>query len=241
MENTDFFEDRRKEIQENDYTIDHYERRADNYFTIKATTPDLNKIFYQLRHIVYCEEHPEFNEHQHIDKEESDQFDAHSINYLLFYKPLHMVVGGVRLILPMDNENGCGLPSVQLENSPFLKDFPYDLGKMGELSRFLISKQRMELVNKHQEIPNKFPLYSLPALHLIRCVFEECSAYKFDGFIATLTPMLIRGAKQHGVNLWEHGEPVKYHGTRQGAYLLIKESLDWMKQNNIKNYQFFKE
>lgn len=231
-----------RRVQKNGFTDDHYERRQDDYMTIPANTPELKKIFFQLRYIAYCEEHPEFKETHNLDMTETDDFDLHSEHHLLMYKPLHMFVGGARMVLPQPNKAFFGLPSVALENSPFQKDFPHDLSQMVELSRFLISRNRMKMIRSLQkeEESHEYPTFALSSMHLILPAFRICQQSQYIGLIATLEPSLIRMTRMF-MGMWTpHGSIIDYHGKRQPSYMIINDYLKHAKENDLKNYHFFR-
>lgn len=219
------------------YTQDRYERRGDDYLIISATTAELRKIFNQIRYLSYCEEHPEFEQNHNIDKTESDEHEGHSIYFLLMYKPLQMFVGGTRVILPIPDDEWCGLPAVQYNNSPFQENFPHKLTKMAEVSRFIILKNRMKIVRGSQTDVVDMSFFAEPFRHLVGCVFKVCKEYSLDGFIAILEEFLFkRSNKLFGVGLTKHGDPIEHHGIRQGGYLLIDDLLEKLKQIEPKNY-----
>lgn len=233
-------QNRRKEST-SDYTKDHFERRQDDYQMIPATTPELKKIFNQIRYIVFCENHAEFNVPHNIDKTEEDIYDSHALHFLLLYKPLHMFIGGTRIILPMPHEDGCGLPSVQIDHSPFQQQRLFDLTKMAELSRLMIAKDRMKLIKMHCSHDVHDPAYVHPVHHMIRCVFNTCYNYNLIGFIAALEEPLFRLAKAFQLPITKYGNPIHHFGVRQPGYLLIEPYLKQLKELNPRFHNFITE
>jgi len=233
--------DQRESVQCNDesYLADHFERRGDPFKIIDGNTDDLKGIFFQLRHEVYCEDHPEFNEIARITGMEMDDYDDHSLFLLLMYKPLAMMVGGVRLVLPQVSKQGFGLPCCAFPESPFLQEesLPFQLEKMAEISRFLLAKRRMVIAIKEENTN-----HAIPGIHLFNAAYRSCAEKRLDGMVALMSPVLIRAAQIQGVPFVPFSSPVEYHGKRQAAYILFDEWRSYLKDNDDKRkqYHFFK-
>ncbi|MBA4118110.1 MAG: hypothetical protein C0514_04355 [Candidatus Puniceispirillum sp.] len=235
-------QDRRSSYTNVSYLSNHFERRRDPFRVIEAKTWELRKIFAHIRHQVFCEEHPEFYLTKYIDHFERDEHDAHAVHFLVIYEPLHMFIGGARVILPDHSRLGFGLPSLLAQDSQFLNNFPHDLSGFCELSRFNLVKDRMKIVRDHQlqggaslDHPDVFR-------HLVRAVISTCIDHNLDGFLASLEEPLFRRSKQFfGVTLKKQGAPIEFHGKRQGGFIRIEDALKEVKEIDARIYHFFLE
>lgn len=231
---------RRNKVQ-TDYTQTRYERRNDGYTVIPANTPELVNIFYQLRYIVYNQERPELKHNAQVDLAEKDEFDDNARHFLLLYKPLHMVVGGARLIIPDKDKENFGLQTLGFENSPFKDGSPWPMDKMGEISRFLISKERMTVVRKYQIQAQQSSDHAVPYLHLLGHLSQACHQNALDGMFFLTTPSLLKMLNRFDFPLKKWKDPIEYHGLRQATYVVLDEALEELQQRNTKVYNFFKD
>lgn len=224
-----------------EYLQSHFERRNSIYELIPANTPELKKIFYEIRYLVYCTEYG-FIKKNPYTKVETDKYDEASSAFLLFYTPLHMAIGGIRLVLPDLSKENFGLPILDAENSPFLKVFNHDISKFAEISRFLLSKTRLDLITKHEGHQHDYPLYPSPLHYITRSMFVVCQKHELDGFIAAMSPLFIRLARRMGLILNLVGEPFEYYGLqRQCVYFLVKDYAEWAPKNDTKSYNFIND
>ena len=231
--------DRRILGQDAQYLDAHFERRMDQYKVILANTSELLKIFLRMRHQVFCEEHPEYEESQRLNLLEQDEHDHHSLHFLVMYEPLHMIVGGTRVILPRAKLPWNGLPSVEAEGSYFREGFPYDLSRFCEISRFLLVRERMKLVRAHQGESRDQDNYPDVFRHMVRTVFSVCKEMSLTGFVGTLEESLFRRSKIFfGISMTKFGEPFEYHGKRQGGYIILEDALEEFRKFDMRVYHF---
>src|ERR1700730_1398397 len=118
--------------------LDQFDR---HFHTLTAQTFEQIQIAEKIRYQVYCVE----NRHEKANNglgRESDEFDSHAAQSLLFCRATNVAVGTVRLILPVPEEIDQSLPLMRLLNYSSQKEFSrLPLLSMGEISRFSISQQ----------------------------------------------------------------------------------------------------
>ena len=88
--------------------------RHNVYFETRlAETPATIEAAHQLRYQVYCLERKFENATEHSTGLETDQYDRHAIQGVLFHRPTERPIGTVRMILPADCAKD-GLPIERL-------------------------------------------------------------------------------------------------------------------------------
>jgi len=81
--------------------------RHNVYFETRlANNPALLESAHQLRYQVYCLERKFESADQHASGLETDQYDSHADQGVLFHRPTGRAIGTVRMILPSDLEVG---------------------------------------------------------------------------------------------------------------------------------------
>src|SRR5690606_27539057 len=108
------------------------------YYRI-ARTPEDIAAAHRLRYEVYCEETGFLPKEEHPDGLERDEYDSHSVQSVLFYQPLNLPAGTVRVVCPKADADGCALPARMA--APGLDHLPEKIlprGRTGEISRFSI-------------------------------------------------------------------------------------------------------
>lgn len=236
-------QDRREgKITSDEFIESHYERRGSPYEAILCDSPMLDRQFAQLRYKVFCEEHPEYQQEHNIDQTETDEFDDRSVKLLLVFRPLQMIVGGTRIILPDHSLEHFGLPCIQHPDSFFHTHTPFDVNHSAEISRFMISRLRLKVAKEYldnvvpKEIQTQFPN---PILSLFRGLYQLAKTNNIDDYCAMLEPSLVRIVNASGVNVDVFGDPVDCHGKRQTVVINLIRLLDHMVQTNIKNANLF--
>ncbi len=235
-------QDRREgKITSDEFIESHYERRGSPYEAILCDSPSLEKQFAQLRYKVFCEEHPEYQQEHNIDQTETDEFDGQSVQVLLLFRPLQMVIGGVRVIIPDPEKTGMGLPCLIHPDSPFKDSRPFDIVRTGEISRFMISRERFKLVREYcSGMPDlEIEKYPTPVMYLIKQLYDIGLFYNLNGYCALLEPALIRIVNSVGIKFEKHGDPVDWHGKRHAVHANIDEQLELLKNDNTKARNFF--
>ncbi|MGJ0486541.1 MAG: PEP-CTERM/exosortase system-associated acyltransferase [Methylomicrobium sp.] len=212
----------------------HYKK----YFRmLKATSPEMKKIAYNIRYRVYFEEQNMITADAQGEHLETDLWDPCSIHTLLYHKPSGQPIGNVRLI-PLDVSPTKTLPIEEHYPRPFdfgrapVKDIRR--GKTGEVSRMLIlssfrrrkSDHNFDSENEHaMECGNdkRYPVNYLPVCLIFATailMLEE----KLDYGIGLMEPRLARLLTRFGVGLNQIGEATDYFGQR-APYLIFPEPI----------------
>ncbi|EIC28926.1 putative PEP-CTERM/exosortase system-associated acyltransferase [Methylomicrobium album BG8] len=213
--------------------VSHYKK----YFCmVKASSPEMKKIAFNIRYRVYFEEQNMIaNDALSKERLETDLWDACSIHTLLYHKPSGQPIGNVRLV-PLDASPTKTLPIEKTYPNPF--DFSrapvHDIrsGKTGEVSRMLIlSSFRRRKSDKSYDLGNeessedqsnkRFPINYLPVCLIFATailMLEE----KLDYGVALMEPRLARLLMRFGVGLSRIGEAADYFGLR-APYLIFPE------------------
>ncbi|MBL1262376.1 PEP-CTERM/exosortase system-associated acyltransferase [Candidatus Methylomicrobium oryzae] len=214
--------------------VTHYKK----YFCmVKALSPEMKKIAFNIRYRVYFEEQNMIAT-DGLSKErlETDLWDAWSIHTLLYHKPSGQPIGNVRLV-PLDASPTKTLPIEESYPNPF--DFSQapvqDIrsGKTGEVSRMLIlSSFRRRKSDKNYDLGSgesssedqsdkRFPINYLPVCLIFATailMLEE----KLDYGVGLMEPRLARLLMRFGVGLNRIGETTDYFGPR-APYLIFPE------------------
>lgn len=225
-----------------EYLNDHYERRGGLYEVIICDGPALELQFAQLRYKVFCEEHPEFNQTYNINQTETDEYDDHSINLLLVFKPLQMIVGGVRVIFPDHDKIAHGLACIKHPQSFFHKEFPVDIYHTAEISRLMLSRLRLKIVRQYlAQLDPVFDETNHPnaTLCLFRGLYQLAKMSDLTTYCAMLELPLIRISRAAGVPIELYGEPIEHHGKRQPIIIDLIALLGNMEKTSMKNAQLF--
>jgi N-acyl amino acid synthase of PEP-CTERM/exosortase system len=219
----------------------HYERRGSPYEVIVSDSPALDRQFFQLRYKVFCEEHPEFSLDHNIERIETDEFDRRSVKILLIFRPLQMVIGGARVIMPDHRLPHYGLPCIQHPDSYFNADLPFDIKHFAEISRFMLSRSRIKIAKKYLgEIMSDAEImrYPNPVLYLLKAFYSLAKMNDIHDYGAMVEPALIRMIQSIGVDLDIYSDILEYHGKRQVIVINSSELSDRVTISNEKNIHF---
>lgn len=209
--------------------------RHDIYFETRvADRPKLVEAAHTLRYQVYCLERKFENPDEHSKGFETDQFDAHAIQGVLFHRPTDTAIGTVRIILPANCSAG-GLPIERLlrDNNMDLSNFVRTQDAV-EVSRFAISKEfrrrwsddpagRSGRALSRQETARQANLACLSLIQfLLRQSVEQGVLYWTAVMEATFLRMLAR----MGIHFTGIGPVVFHHGFRQPCYCYLPTMLE---------------
>jgi len=184
-----------------------YDRRGHLFEVIEADTPLLEKFFYELRHLVYVvERRVDYDKDRALNHMEMDEYDDHAMKFLICYKPLHLFLGGCRIILAKKSLPHFGLPTVGLAKSLGDHLSKKQLLKTGEVSRFLFADDRTRLCLEHMQKTEQDRcdikgLVEQKILTLMSCCMAAYLAHGLDYLIFSLQPSLIRMVQSKGVPL----------------------------------------
>ena len=214
--------------------------RHDVYFETRlADRPALIEAAHQLRYQVYCLERKFENAAEHSSGLETDQYDSHAIQGLLFHRPTERAIGTVRMILPADLDVG-RLPIEQFlrNNGIDLSDY-VDIERSVEVSRFAISKEFRRrrtddlMMATHPLSPQDSARQAnLAFLSLVQFFLRQSIERRVLYWTAVMEPMLVRMLGRMGIHFRPLGPVVDHHGLRQPSWSYIPTVLDELKREH---------
>ncbi|MBA4750577.1 MAG: hypothetical protein H2057_08200 [Alphaproteobacteria bacterium] len=231
-------------LQDRRQTRVGYDRRAHLFEVIEANTPLLEKFFYELRHLVYVvERRVDYDKERALNHIEVDQYDAHSMKFLICYKPLRLFLGGCRIILAKEGSPDFGLPTAALAKS--LGDYlsKEKLLKTGEVSRFLFADDRTQICLEHMQ-KTKGDWCDIKGLNdqkiltLLSCCMAAYIAHDLHYLIFSVYPSLLRVLQSKGIPLTILGEEVEYFGKNKVAILDCQKTLKNLERENPFFFEF---
>jgi len=223
--------------------IDHFNK----YFEIvPATSDDLKNEVYKLRYQVYCIENNFESPSQFPDQMEFDEFDQHSVHYLIRHRKSGEFAATTRLILPDINnpeklfplEQYCTIDNVAVMGS-------INRAYLAEISRFCISKAFKKRKNEGNTLvaidsdmgdyPKSEERRTFPhlSLALIACVIKASHENNIHYIYAASQPPWLRFVSTVGINLIKIGPLVDYHGERWPTVIKITDMLDCVAEKNL--------
>lgn len=222
------------------------------YFEIvPALSKELKRDVYKLRYQVFCCQTGIFNVDDYPDGIEYDEFDAHSLHFLIRHRASGMYVATTRLILPDINNIDKPFPLqlyCKIDNYELLNTI--DRSNLGEASRFGISKEFKKRKNEsgtltginsgnldNHELFTAVERRVLPHLcfALISCLIKACYENNIDYFFSALEPAFFRFLASSGINFTKLGPLVDYHGGRWACIIKVSDLLDgvWEKDKSL--------
>lgn len=211
--------------------------RHDVYFDTRlADRPSILEAAHQLRYQVYCVERGFENPSDHTDGFETDQYDRHAIQGVLFHRPSERAIGTVRMILPADCEVG-RLPIEQFLrcNGIDLSDY-VDIERSVEVSRFAISKEFRRrwtddlILASHPLSPQDAARQAnLAFLSMVQFFLRQSIERRVLYWTAVMEPMLVRMLDRMGIHFRPLGPVVDHHGLRQPSWCYIPTVLHELK------------
>ncbi len=205
----------------------------DGYFSvIPASSEDLIKKVYTIRHQVYCEELG--YEAQRANHLEFDDYDLRSIHCLLFHKPSQTYAGCIRLILADSHDANAKFPLENACNEKLKWAFDGPSGnersQYGEISRLAITanfrRRRGEsqypdggsesIDNQDDDARRRFPSV---ALGLYVAITAMGLNQGLDGVFAMMEPRLARQLRRFGILFEQTGDTIEHRGTRAPFYI----------------------
>jgi len=211
--------------------------RHNVYFETRlADRPSITEAAYALRYQVYCLERKFENPNEHSTGLETDQYDSHAVQGVLFHRPTNRPIGTVRMILPA-GRTGEASPIEQLlsESDYNLSDF-VDIPNSVEVSRFAISKEFRRRWTDDLMVA-KYPLSpqdasrqaNLAFLSMVQFVLRQSIERRVLYWTAVMEPMLLRMLARMGIHFRPIGPVVDHHGLRQPSWSYIPTVLEELK------------
>lgn len=187
-----------------------------------ADTPEKREAAYRLRYQVYCIERGYEPGEGAI---ETDRFDHRAGHALLIQSSTERVVGTVRLVAPVVAAGYCpaaelDLPMHGLCSPAIFKELPSD-GRMGEVSRFSISK----------DLRDTAAVGSVPLrLGLVRGLVQLSAEMGINAWCAVMEPTLLRLLRVSGIHFTSLGPAIEYRGLRQPSWNRLDDILTRMRR-----------
>ena len=210
------------------------------YYRI-ARTPEDIAAAHRLRYEVYCEETGFLPKEEHPDGLERDEHDTHAVQSVLFYRPLNLPAGTVRVVRPIADAKGCALPARLA--APELDNLPERIlprGGTGEISRFSIHagfrKRQNDGLYAAVHDPRAGggdPRRILPhmTLGLMTSILEISLETDLAHLCAIIDPALLRMLRMLGLHFEAVGPLVEFHGPRQPVFAPIKQLVDGVERD----------
>ena len=208
----------------NNNIIDHFNQ----YFEmVPAISDELKNEVYKLRYQVYCIENKFLNSEHYPDNLEFDDYDQHSVHYLIRHRKSGDYAATTRLILPDANNPEKLFPlelHCEIDNVAVMQ--PINRKHLGEVSRFCVSKAFKKRKNEASTLAaigsdwqNHFTLderrtFPHITLALIACFIKASHENDIHYLYATMEPSLLRFVSALGINFIKIGPLVDYHGER---------------------------
>ncbi len=219
----------RKKHLANNYIIDHF----DEYFEmVLAISDDLKNEVYKLRYQVYCIENNLESPNQFPDEREYDDYDQHSVHYLIRHRKSGEYAATTRLILPDANNPEKLFPLEQhckIENVAVME--PINRAHLGEISRFCVSKSFKKRKNEEHTLAaissyrqdnfteNERRIFPHLSLALMACVMKASHENDIHYAYAAMEQALFRFLSAIGLNFIKIGPQAEYHGARWPALI----------------------
>lgn len=201
-----------------------------------AETPEDRELCQRIRYQVYCLEQGWASEVETREDRELDDFDGRAEHVLLRFRANDFPIGTVRLILPdLDAPDAPSLPIQELEPSPLAVDPTLPHARLGEISRFSVSKEfrRRQGENRYADVnwtPDERRIQELMmravpnvSVGLIRGIFMAAEKHGLTHLCATMEPTLIKLMGRIGIQFVALGPVREYHGLRQPCYCTIAD------------------
>jgi len=210
---------------------------------VPADTDDLRKEAYKLRHQVYCLETGYENPDDFKDGMETDDFDSHSVHYLIRHRRFGVYMATVRLILPCPENLEKPFPIEKyshIENYEPIKRVCRN--NLAEASRFCVSKDfrrrkyeltivpgiNLETENYLKQIEfSEYEVRLFPhiTLNLIACLIRMSREHNITDWFLIMEPSVIRVFGTFGIKFVTIGPLVDYHGIRRPCIIHVEDLL----------------
>jgi N-acyl amino acid synthase of PEP-CTERM/exosortase system len=213
---------------------------------VPAISDELKNEVYKLRYQVYCIENKFESPSQFPDEMEFDDFDQHSVHYLIRHRRSGDYAATVRLILPDANNPEKLFPLelyCEIDNVAVIQ--PINRKHLGEVSRLCVSKAFKKRKNEANTLAaigsdrqdyfsldekRTFPLISLA---LIACTVKASYENDIHYSYGTMEPPWFRLVSALGINFIKIGPLVDYHGERWPAVVKVADMLDCVAKKNL--------
>lgn len=210
------------------------------YFEMVAAQSDeLKNEVYKLRYQVYCNETGFENPNHYPNGMEFDEYDNHSIHYLIRHRKSQIYAAATRLILP-DAHNPQKLFPIekhtQIDSSKTIRKIPRN--NLGEASRFCVSKEFKRRKNEPGTLTgipfdwepifteDERRIFPHLTIALIACLIRMSDQHDIHYWYAVMEPALIRYFSSLGIYFVGIGPLTDYHGKRLPCMIKISDLLN---------------
>lgn len=228
---------------------------------VPAISDELKNEVYKLRYQVYCIENNYLNFEHYQDDLEFDDYDQHSVHYLIRHRKQGIFMATTRLILPAPKILEKPFPlevRSRIENINLVKNIPRH--NLAELSRFCVSKKFRQRKNEQQLlttidtnsevafVQGEKRSSSHLTLALFTCAIKMSYENNIHYWYAIMEPSLERFFSTLGIHFVGIGPLVDYHGMRRPCVIKVDDLLDSVAKKNLNywnmltnNGQFWKQ
>ncbi len=228
-----------------DNIIDHFNK----YFEmIPAISDDLKNEVYRLRYQVYCIDNKYLNFEDYPDDLEFDDYDQHSVHFLIRRRSQGTFMATTRLILPDPRILEKPFPVEaysRIDNVDLVKTIPKH--NLAELSRFCVSKEFRRRKNEQHllttndaDSESSFTFEekrcsSHLTLALLACAIKMSYENNIQYWYAIMESSLERVFSRLGIHFVGIGPLVDYHGIRRPSVIKVDDLLDSVAKKDL-NY-----
>ncbi len=209
---------------------------------VPAVSKELKDEVYKLRYQVYCIEIAGYKPDDYPDKREYDEYDRHSIHFLILHRGTGEYIATTRLILPDLASPDKLFPleaNCEIDNITVMKHI--NRANLAEASRFCISKAFKKRKNNPDGLKSTVPdhygnqaFFSLEerktfpylSFGLIACLIKGCYENDVSHFYGTLEPAWFRFLSSAGIHFTKIGPLADYHGLRWPGIIKVSDLLD---------------
>lgn len=199
------------------------------YEAILADTPEGRKIHHQIRYRVFCEETGFEDQEAFPNHEETDQWDHHSVPFIVRTRQTREWVATIRLILP-----GASLPSQELcmlDRGAIAKIKPHEVAELSRLC--VVQSFRGRRYTDPVREPRR-PVNSADQSQIILGLLRACSAYSREQNIRywylLTTKSLARMMTRLHLPLHPIGTAIEHRGKRYPFLANVEKSRRYAKQ-----------
>lgn len=182
----------------------------------------------RLRYQVYCTERGFLPGNDGL---EEDEYDQHSVHVALRRRSGE-IIGTVRLVVGREHRPDASFPMQALCRRGLLSELGLPIGRIGEVSRFAISRVRRDGDSRTD---------TLLRLALMRGVLQASIAAGVTHWCAIMEASLFRLLRQVGVDFIPIGAPIIYNGIRRAAVAEIAEVLTQSREERPELWDYVTE
>lgn len=219
---------------------------------VPALSDELKNEVYKLRYQVFCIENTFENPDHYPDNLEFDEFDKHSVHYLIRHRKSGDYAATVRLILP-DAHNPEKLFPLEkhckINNIAVMQ--PINRRHLAEISRLCVSKSFKKRKNATHTLasidsdwqiaftPKECLTFPMISIALMACCIKASHENDIFYTYGTMEPSWLRFISALSINLIKIGPLVDYHGKRWPTLIKGTEMLDCLAEKNPDMWNFF--